>query len=327
MSASLLRIRDLVVEFDTDEGCVRAVDGVSLDVGEAGTLGLVGESGCGKSVTALSILRLLPQPVARIAGGSILFDGVELLDLPLDRMHGIRGDRIGMVFQEPMSALNPVHTVGRQLAEVQVVHGRARPRQALRRAADMLDRVGIAAPDVRLGQYPHQLSGGMRQRVLIAMALICEPRLLIADEPTTALDVTIQAQILELIRDLQRDFGMAVVLISHDLGVIAETCESMAVMYAGTVVEAGPTVAVFDSPAHPYTCGLLASIPRPEQPARERLHTIEGMVPSLHELPAGCRFANRCAMARPACEVALPGWEDIGGEHGVRCLRWRERAR
>jgi len=324
VSDILLGIRDLVVEFSTDEGRVRALDGVSFDVREGGTLGIVGESGCGKSVTALSIMRLLPQPMGQIVSGSIVFDGIELGALALPAMEKIRGAQIGMVFQEPMTALNPVHTIGRQLAEALVVHGKAKRHEALRRAADMLARVGIPAPDVRLGEYPHQLSGGMRQRVVIAMALICEPRLLIADEPTTALDVTIQAQILELIRELQRDLGMAVILITHDLGVIAETCESMVVMYAGNVVEAGSTLAIFDRPTHPYTRGLLASIPRLEQPARQRLSTIEGMVPSLYELPAGCRFSNRCALVQPACELALPGWEAIHEQHGVRCLRWRE---
>jgi len=324
MTTPLLEIDELCVEFTTDEGRVRALDRVSLAVQPGATLGIVGESGCGKSVTALSIMRLLPQPMGQIVGGRVLFDGTDLVPLPLTAMQRIRGQEIGMVFQEPMTALNPVHTIGRQLAEALVVHGKARQTEALRQAAAMLERVGIPAPDVRLGEYPHQLSGGMRQRVVIAMALICEPRLLIADEPTTALDVTVQAQILELIGDLQREFGMAVVLITHDLGVIAESCADMVVMYAGKVVESGSTLAIFDAPRHPYTRGLLSSIPRLDHPAKTRLNTIEGMVPSLYELPAGCRFSNRCPLVQPACEREMPSWEVVHDSHGVRCRRWQD---
>ena len=239
MSEPLLTVSHLITEFDTDEGRVRAVDDVSFTIAAGETLGVVGESGCGKSVTAQSIMRLLPQPMGQIAGGSILFQGRDLVTLPLTEMQKIRGARIGMVFQEPMTALNPVHTIGRQLTEVLLLHKPISKEQALREAVAMLDKVGIPAPDIRMGEYPHQLSGGMRQRVVIAMALACQPSLLIADEPTTALDVTIQAQILELIKELQNDMGMAVMLITHDLGVIAETCSSVVVMYAGKVAEKG----------------------------------------------------------------------------------------
>ena len=290
---ALLELTDLVTEFDTDEGRVRAVDRVSFVLREGETLGLVGESGCGKSVTALSIMRLLPQPTGRIVGGGISFAGRDLTQVSSQAMQAIRGGEIGIVFQEPMTALNPVHTIGRQLTEVLLLHTDLTPDAALREAADILARVGIPAPDVRLGEYPHQLSGGMRQRVVIAIALACKPRLLIADEPTTALDVTIQAQILELIRELQRDMGMSVLMITHDLGVIAETCESVVVMYAGRVAERGTVFEVFDTPAHPYTRGLLSSIPRLDGVPKAHLPTIEGMVPGLLDLPDGCRFANR----------------------------------
>ncbi|HLT63404.1 MAG TPA: ABC transporter ATP-binding protein, partial [Pseudohongiella sp.] len=232
-SEPILQLNNLVTEFDTDEGRVRAVDGVSFSLAAGETLGIVGESGCGKSVTAQSIMRLLPQPMGQIVDGEILFQGQDLAKLSLEQMHKIRGARIGMVFQEPMTALNPVHTIGRQLAEVLLLHKKISKQEAWRQGIDMLDKVGIPAPDIRMGEFPHQLSGGMRQRVMIAMALACQPQLLIADEPTTALDVTIQAQILELIRDLQRDMGMAVILITHDLGVIAETSKNVVVMYAG----------------------------------------------------------------------------------------------
>ena len=323
---ALLELTDLVTEFDTDEGRVRAVDRVSFVLREGETLGLVGESGCGKSVTALSIMRLLPQPTGRIVGGGISFAGRDLTQVSSQAMQAIRGGEIGMVFQEPMTALNPVHTIGRQLTEVLLLHTDLTPDAALREAADILARVGIPAPDVRLGEYPHQLSGGMRQRVVIAIALACKPRLLIADEPTTALDVTIQAQILELIRELQRDMGMSVLMITHDLGVIAETCESVVVMYAGRVAERGTVFEVFDTPAHPYTRGLLSSIPRLDGVPKARLPTIEGMVPGLLDLPDGCRFANRCDEARSTCTGTLPEMEPVAGEHGVACLRWRDLA-
>ena len=291
---------------------------------EGETLGIVGESGCGKSVTAHSIMRLLPQPMGQIVGGSVRFGGRDLAGLSVEEMERVRGNDIGMVFQEPMTALNPVHTVGKQLTEVMLLHRDISADQAIRDAIELLARVGIPSPDVRMGEYPHQLSGGMRQRVVIAMALACEPALLIADEPTTALDVTIQAQILELIRNLQSDMGMAVILITHDLGVIAETSDHVVVMYAGRVAEQGTVFDIFDRPTHPYTRGLLASIPRLETPPKSRLSIIEGMVPGLMDLPPGCRFQNRCPHAKDDCATQAPQVEVVADDHRVSCLRWRE---
>jgi len=324
MSTALLEVRNLVTEFDTDEGRVRAVDDVSFTVDAGQTLGVVGESGCGKSVTALSIMRLLPQPMGQVSSGQIIFEGRDLAALALPDMEKVRGAAIGMVFQEPMTALNPLHTVGKQLVEALMVHEKLDPAVALGRAVEMLDRVGIPAPDVRVAEYPHQLSGGMRQRVVIAMAMICKPSLLIADEPTTALDVTIQAQILELIQQLQQDMGMAVILITHDMGVIAETCDSVVVMYAGKVAERGTVFDIFDRPTHPYTRGLLESIPRLDHPPKQRLRTIEGMVPALADLPPGCRFANRCEWRQDRCEDSPPASERVAGDHYVACFRHRE---
>jgi oligopeptide/dipeptide ABC transporter ATP-binding protein len=324
VSDALLSVRELAVGFDTDDGIVRAVDRVSFDVTPGRTLGIVGESGCGKSVTALSVMRLLPQPMGRILGGEILFGGRDLLRLPIDAMREVRGAQIGMVFQEPMSALNPVHTIGRQLSEVLLVHRRANKADALKRSVEILAKVGIPSPEVRVSEYPHQLSGGMRQRVVIAMALACGPQLLIADEPTTALDVTVQAQILSLIKDLQQEMAMAVILITHDLGVIAETCDDVIVMYAGRVAEQGPVGEIFARPRHPYTNGLLSSIPRLTGRRKSRLNSIEGMVPGLRELPAGCRFANRCPYAEPRCAERAPPLEAVTEGHDVSCFRWRE---
>jgi peptide/nickel transport system ATP-binding protein len=320
----LLEVDGLVTEFDTDEGRVRAVDGVSFSVRPGETLGLVGESGCGKSVTALSVMRLLPQPMGHLAGGRILFDGRDLATLPIEEMERVRGNHIGMVFQEPMTALNPVHTIGRQLTEVLLLHKPITEREATREAISILDQVGIPSPDVRLGEYPHQLSGGMRQRVVIAMALACKPKLLIADEPTTALDVTIQAQILELIKQLQKELDMSVMLITHDLAVIAETCDRVVVMYAGRVVETATVYQLFDSPRHPYTRGLLDSIPTLETVPKSRLSIIEGMVPGLLDLPPGCRFANRCSRAIDRCSAAPPAIEEVASGHQVACYRWGE---
>lgn len=320
---ALLEVDGLITEFDTDEGRVRAVDGISFSVEAGQTVGIVGESGCGKSVTALSIMRLLPQPMGQIAGGELRFQGRDLVNLPLSEMQKIRGNEIGMVFQEPMTALNPVHTIGKQLTEVILLHRNVSADQAIRDAVDMLARVGIPAPDIRMGEYPHQLSGGMRQRVVIAIALACEPNLLIADEPTTALDVTIQAQILELIKELQADMGMAVILITHDLGVIAETSNDVVVMYAGRVAEYGSVFDIFDRPAHPYTRGLLESIPRLDTEPKSRLSIIEGMVPGLLDLPKGCRFQNRCPHAQAACEAAAPQIESVAEQHYVACGRWQ----
>ena len=320
----LLEVDSLVTEFDTDEGRVRAVDGVSFAVDAGKTLGIVGESGCGKSVTAHSIMRLLPQPMGQIVSGAVHFREQDLTRLPIEAMQDIRGNHIGMVFQEPMTALNPVHNIGKQLTEVMLLHRDISAEQAIRDSVDILARVGIPSPDVRMGEYPHQLSGGMRQRVVIAMALACEPALLIADEPTTALDVTIQAQILELIRELQTDMGMAMILITHDLGVIAETSDDVVVMYAGRVAEQGTVYDIFDQPAHPYTRGLLASIPRLETVPKSRLETIEGLVPGLMDLPEGCRFQNRCPHARDSCRAQSPAIEHIDEQHYTACSRWSE---
>jgi oligopeptide/dipeptide ABC transporter ATP-binding protein len=302
----------------------RAVDGVSFEVHRGRTLGIVGESGCGKSVTAFSIMRLLPQPHGRIVGGNILFEGKDLAQANEADLHRIRGGRIGMVFQEPLSALNPVQTVGRQLSEVLLLHKPITRQQALAESVLLLGKVGIPSPEVRVMEYPHQLSGGMRQRVVIAMALSCSPSLLIADEPTTALDVTIQAQILDLMLSLQREMGMAIVLITHDLGVIAQVCDEVVVMYAGRVAEQGPVEEIFRRPTHPYTRGLLASIPRLTTARKSRLPTIEGAVPSLAEMPPGCRFQNRCPYVEQRCRDARPPLEKISAGHAVSCLRWRE---
>ena len=322
-SDAILEVRDLVTTFDTDAGRLTAVDGVSFTVRRGRTLGIVGESGCGKSVTALSIMRLLPQPMGRIAGGKILFDGRDLTTLAPDAMHEVRGGRIGMIFQEPMTALNPVHSIGRQLSEVFLLHRTKDKADAWRRSTAMLRKVGIPEPDVRMNEYPHQLSGGMRQRIVIAMALACEPSVVIADEPTTALDVTVQAQILELMQGLQRELGMAIILITHDLGVIAETCNDVVVMYAGRIAEAGPVQDIFSRPSHPYTRGLLDSIPTLDKPRKTRLNVIEGMVPGLKDLPAGCRFQNRCPYRIEIC-ATQPPLEEVSPGHETACHRWRE---
>ncbi len=320
---NLLEIHELVTEFDTDEGVVRAVDQVSFDVKPGATLGLVGESGCGKSVTALSIMQLLPNPAGRIVSGNIFFQGLDLTHLSIAEMENLRGNEIGMVFQEPMTALNPVQTIGRQLTEVLHLHTDQNDASALQAAVEILEKVGIPSPEIRLSEYPHQLSGGMRQRVLIAIALVCSPSLLIADEPTTALDVTIQAQILDLIENLQKQLGMAVLIITHDLGVIAETCQDVVVMYAGKVVEKGSVFDIFDHPKHPYTQGLLHSIPRLDSPAKSKLEVIDGMVPGLLDLPSGCRFQNRCPLKIAQCENTSPGMEFVNSNHQVSCLNWK----
>jgi len=319
----LLEVRDLVTTFATEGGDVRAVDGVDFQVSRGRTLGIVGESGCGKSVTALSIMRLLPQPMGRITRGQVLFDGTDLATAEPETLHKVRGGRIGMIFQEPMTALNPVHRIGRQIAESLVLHRGLNQRDALVRAVMMLERVGIPAPEVRLSEYPHQLSGGMRQRVMIAIALACDPDLLIADEPTTALDVTIQAQILELIRQLQAESGMGMILITHDLGVIAEQTDEVVVMYAGRVAEQAPVKALFAHPRHPYTQGLLASIPHLETVRKSRLPTIRGMVPTLADLPEGCRFHNRCPHADDQCRREQPALQRIAAGHSVACHHWQ----
>jgi len=320
MTEAVLRVDALVTEFATEAGTVRVVDGVGFDVAAGRTLGVVGESGCGKSVTALSIMGLLPKPAGRVVSGRVLLHGDDLLRLPPRALHDIRGRRIAMIFQEPMTALNPVQRVGPQLMETLRLH--AQPGDVRRRAVELLAEVGIPAPERRLDEYPHELSGGMRQRVLIAIALACRPDVLIADEPTTALDVTIQAQIIDLLQRLQREHGMAMIFITHDLGVIAEIADDVLVMYAGRVVEQADVTSLFRTPMHPYTRGLLASTPRMRHAPKSRLATIPGMVPALSELPAGCRFGNRCERATPAC-AAEPPLIDVGGGHRVACVHWR----
>jgi oligopeptide/dipeptide ABC transporter ATP-binding protein len=314
----LLQVDDLVTAFDTDAGRLTAVDGVSFEVSRGKTLGIVGESGCGKSVTAFSIIRLLPQPHGHILGGRVMFEGRDLVTLPDDELRRVRGPEIGMIFQEPMTALNPVHRIGRQLMEAVLLHEDLPKAKALARVLDMLRRVRIPAPETRIHEYPHQLSGGMRQRVMIAMALIHKPKLLIADEPTTALDVTVQAQILELISDLQKEMGMAVILITHDLGVIAEVCDDVAVMYAGRIVEQAPVRELFSGPRHAYTQGLLASIPRLDHPPKTHLPVIPGVVPSLEELQPGCRFAGRSGRPHTPEQLTVrPPFMEISPAHWV----------
>jgi oligopeptide/dipeptide ABC transporter ATP-binding protein len=327
MSDALLDVRGLVTRFRTEENEVRAVDGVSFSVDAGTTLGIVGESGSGKSVTALSILRLLRDPPGRVVAGEVLFRGRDLLKLDEKQMREVRGNQISMIFQEPMTSLNPVLTVGDQVAEPLRLHRGLSKSAARAEAAALFKKVGIADPERRVRDYPHQMSGGMRQRVMIAMALACKPQLLIADEPTTALDVTIQAQILELLASLKRELGMALVLITHDLGVVAETCDEVVVMYAGHVVEKGRAVELFARPRHPYTVGLLRSVPS-LQPVgkhggqRRRLQEIPGMVPPLDRLPRGCRFQDRCPRVQDRCRNDAPALEPdpIDSRRLVRCF-------
>jgi peptide/nickel transport system ATP-binding protein len=318
----LLEIRDLVTEFATDHGRVRAVDGVSFEIPRRGTLGVVGESGCGKSVTALSIMRLIASPPGRIAAGEIRYGGKNLLALSAEEMRRIRGNRIAMIFQEPMTSLNPVFTVGDQVAEAVRLHQKKSRTEARDSAIAMFRLVGIPSPEDRVDAYPHQLSGGMRQRVMIAMALACKPDLLIADEPTTALDVTIQAQILDLLRSLQAELGMSILLITHDLGVVSETCDEVVVMYAGRIVERATTEALFEAPRHHYTAGLLRSVPSYGEGTavadRKRLVEIKGMVPALHELSKGCKFVDRCPAAQELCRTEEPALLPLG-KSLVRC--------
>jgi oligopeptide/dipeptide ABC transporter ATP-binding protein len=314
----LLSVAGLSVAFDTDEGERRVVEDASFSIGAGETLGLVGESGCGKSVTAMSIMRLLPSPPSRALAGRILFEGVDLLALAPDAMRALRGDRIGMVFQEPMTSLNPVFSVGYQIEEVLRLHRRLGRAEARRQALDMLRLVGIGAPERRLDQYPHQLSGGLRQRVMIAIALVCRPQLLIADEPTTALDVTIQAQILDLLRRLKREMGMALLLITHDLGVVAEMCDRVVVMYAGRIVEQASALDLFRRPRHPYTAGLLAAMPRLVEKGG-KLPSIPGTVPAPGKRGQGCSFADRCPRVQARCRAERPGLEDVEPGHGAAC--------
>ena len=325
---ALLEVRDLHTQFDTLDGVVRAVDGVSFDLASGETLGIVGESGCGKSVTALSILRLIPPETGRISAGSILFEGNDLARLGEQEMKRLRGHRISMIFQEPMTSLNPVLTVGTQIAENVVHHLGVSWKAARERSREMLDLVRISDSRRRLDEYPHQLSGGMRQRVMIAMALSCDPQVLIADEPTTALDVTVQAQILDLMLELKEKTGTAIVLITHDLGVVAETTQRVVVMYAGRKVEEAPVLALFDNPLHPYTRGLMRAIPRldldlEEAGGRPRLQEIPGLVPRLTQPIVGCAFASRCELATGRCRAEAPPIVDAGGGHTVAC--WEAR--
>jgi oligopeptide/dipeptide ABC transporter ATP-binding protein len=302
---ALLKINQLQTHFHIGKRIVKAVDGVSFEVKPGETLALVGESGCGKSVTAMSIMRLVPEPPAQLQG-EVLFEGRNILKMPMAQVRDIRGKDIAMIFQEPMTSLNPAYTIGEQISEAVQVHKQVEQKAAWARAVEMLELVGIPAAAQRAKDYPHQMSGGMRQRVMIAMALACNPRLLLADEPTTALDVTIQAQILDLIRKLAREFNTALILITHDLGVVAEMAQNMAVMYAGRIVEQGTVLDVFACPYHPYTAGLMDSIPRLDGSKKQRLYTIEGMVPDLSALPSGCSFADRCEYVQEKCRCERP---------------------
>jgi oligopeptide/dipeptide ABC transporter ATP-binding protein len=320
-ATDVLDVRDLTTEFVTDGGIVRAVEGVTFRVGPGEVVGIVGESGCGKSVTNLSILGLLPKPQGRIVRGQVLFDGKDLARASDAELRGIRGNRIAMIFQDPMTCLNPYLTVEEQLAEVGVLHLRLSRREAVRRAVDLLRRVGIADAENRIRAYPHQFSGGMRQRVMIAMALLCDPEVLIADEPTTALDVTIQAQILELLASLRRERGMSIILITHDLGVVAGTCDRVLVMYAGRIVEEGPTKDLFAKPAHPYTAALLRSVPRLDGAAHARLTSIEGLPPRLDRGAFGeCTFVPRCAFAHDRCRQGEPALVEFAAGRKRRCV-------
>jgi oligopeptide/dipeptide ABC transporter ATP-binding protein len=319
MAETLLEIRDLKTYFDMEEGVVKAVDGVSYSIAKGETLGVVGESGCGKSVTAMSILGLNPVPPARYAGGEILFRGRDLLKAGEDELRAVRGNDIAMIFQEPMTSLNPVYTVGSQIGEVLELHRKMSRREARDHAIGMLEKVGIPSAETRIDEYPHQMSGGMKQRVMIAMALACGPALLIADEPTTALDVTIQAQILELLKAMQAEFGMSILLITHDLGVVAETSNHVAVMYGGRIVEYAETDELFARPRHPYTWGLFQSLPEMHRAGDARLREIAGTVPNPLDLPSGCPFRTRCMNAETRCAEEEPQLMSVGDSHLLAC--------
>ena len=320
MTQKLLSVKNLKTHFLTDDGVIPAVDGISFDLDKGGTIGIVGESGCGKSVTSLSIMGLIPQPPGKIVDGVIEFEGQDLLKFSEAEMRGIRGNDISMIFQEPMTSLNPVFTVGNQISEAIILHQGLDKAAAREKSIEMLRLVGIPSPEQRVDEYPHQMSGGMRQRVMIAMALSCNPRLLIADEPTTALDVTIQAQILELMAELRDDLGTAIMMITHDLGVIAEVVEKVVVMYTGKIVEAADTYTIFKEPQHPYTIGLLASIPRLDGDG-SRLSAIPGSVPIPGTFPVGCGFHPRCAFATDLCVQKQPPSYEVGEDHYVACWR------
>lgn len=315
----LLELDAVQTYFFTDAGIVPSVDGVSYKIRRGETLGVVGESGCGKSVTALSIMGLVPAPPGRTVGGRILFNGTDLLTLSQRELREIRGNDIGMIFQEPMTSLNPVYTVGNQIGEAIQLHLQLPPQETRELTIEMLAKVGIPEPGKRIDEYPHQMSGGMKQRVMIAMALVCGPELLIADEPTTALDVTIQAQILDLLNELQDDVGMSILMITHDLGVVAEVSDSVVVMYAGNVVEYADVHTLFERPQHPYTLGLFSSLPDLGKPRGDVLPTIPGMVPSPLQFPTGCRFRTRCPFATERCSAEVPKLQDVGGGHLVAC--------
>ncbi|MBN1662461.1 MAG: ABC transporter ATP-binding protein [Deltaproteobacteria bacterium] len=315
----LLEVKDLRTYFHSFDGTVKAVDGVSYDINEGETLGLVGESGCGKSVSAMSILRLIPNPPGRIESGEIIFEGRDLLKLSDEEMRKVRGDRIAMIFQEPMTSLNPVLTVGRQVAEPMELHRNMTSKDALIKAKDLLEKAQIAAAETRLSHYPHQFSGGMRQRAMIAMGLGCNPKLIIADEPTTALDVTVQAQILELLKNLTRDFGMALIIITHNLGVVARYADRVNVMYAGKIVEKGTAHDIYENPQHPYTIGLMASVPQLDQDVKHKLVPIKGQPPNLANVPKGCAFRPRCDYAVDKCQTETPQLVSLGGQHERAC--------
>ena len=315
----LLEVKGLKTQFFTQDGVVKAVDGVSFYVDEGETLGIVGESGCGKSVSVLSVMRLIPQPPGRIVGGEVLFEGRDLLKVSDDEIRRVRGNKIAMIFQDPMTSLNPVLTIGRQIGEALELHMGMNKKEAAKRSAELLTMVGIAEADQRLKDYPHQFSGGMRQRAMIAMGLACDPLLLIADEPTTALDVTIQAQIIELVKRLRDEFGMAIIWITHDLGVVAGLADRMMVMYAGLAVEEAPVKEVYGDPRHPYTLGLLGSLPRLDEVREEKLRSIEGLPPDLIDLPPGCPFEPRCVYAVEKCRVERPELEPVGPRHRIAC--------
>ena len=317
--ATLMKVSGLETQFFTEDGIVKAVDGVEYDLEEGETLGLVGESGCGKSVSALSILRLIPNPPGRIVGGEVMFEGQDLLKLSEEDMRHIRGNRISMVFQEPMTSLNPILTIGRQITEPLELHMSMNGQQAEERAIELLGLVGIPDAAARINDYPHQFSGGMRQRVMIAMALSCNPKLLIADEPTTALDVTIQAQVLELMQRAAKEVGASLIVITHNLGVVARYADRVNVMYAGKIIERGSARDIYKNPKHPYTLGLLKSVPRLDEPRKEMLSPIEGMPPDLVDLPPGCSFRARCTYAVDRCAEEVPPLAPVGEGHSAAC--------